>query len=642
MSQQQANCPNCGAAVRFLWSGAVQTTCGYCHSILVRRDLDLEKVGVVADLPRDVSPIQIATEGIFRNKAFQVVGRILYQYDEGGWNEWHVVFQDGTTGWLSDAQLEYTLSFLTAAPGPLAPAGEIARGRKFTWSGINYDVTSVTQAHYRGVEGELPFEYWDKKSVVFADLRTADAKFATIDYSDHPPLVFLGEAVEFDDLHLKNLRQLDVPGTGAPGAAVSGLNCPNCGGPLAVRAAGLTLNVVCPKCHSILDARDPNFQVLEKFRVKQEIQPKIPLGSRGKINGDDYEVIGFEVRTTDDDELPDSWDEYLIFNRHKGFRYLTEYRGHWNFVKTIPMVPEKMRIGKKLGAKLSGQRYTQFDAGLATTTYVLGEFPWRVHVGEKVGFTDYIAVPRMLSNEINPAESVWSLGDYKAGAEIWQAFQLQGTPPPAEGVFANQPSPYQGRAGSMWQTSMLLLSAVIVLAILFYSFADQRTLIEHQYGFSAQAPAEASFVTEPFEVKGHPANVEVSIYTDLYNNWAYFNLALINEATGQGYDFGREVSYYTGRDSDGTWSEGNPRDHAIIPEVQPGRYYLRVEPEMPKNAASMIYTLEIKRAVPSAAFFWIATALLLIPPVWATWRAAAFETRRWAQSDYAHSSGGDD
>jgi hypothetical protein len=134
----------------------------------------------------------------------------------------------------------------------------------------------------------------------------------------------------------------------------------------------------------------------------------------------------------------------------------------------------------------------------------------------------------------------------------------------------------------------------------------------------------------------------VSIYTDLYNNWAYFNLALINEATGQGYDFGREVSYYTGRDSDGTWSEGNPRDHAIIPEVQPGRYYLRVEPEMPKNAASMIYTLEIKRAVPSAAFFWIATALLLIPPVWATWRAAAFETRRWAQSDYAHSSGGDD
>src|SRR5437667_6079168 len=61
MSQQQANCPNCGAAVRFLWSGAVQTTCGYCHSILVRRDLDLEKVGIVADLPRDVSPIQIAT-----------------------------------------------------------------------------------------------------------------------------------------------------------------------------------------------------------------------------------------------------------------------------------------------------------------------------------------------------------------------------------------------------------------------------------------------------------------------------------------------------------------------------------------------------------------------------------------------------
>src|SRR5713226_9426860 len=115
MSERVANCPNCGAPIKFLWSGAVQTTCEYCHSILVRRDVDLEKVGVVADLPRDVSPIQIATEGVYRNKAFQVVGRILYEYEEGGWNEWHIVFQDGTTGWLSDAQLEYTLSFLTAA-----------------------------------------------------------------------------------------------------------------------------------------------------------------------------------------------------------------------------------------------------------------------------------------------------------------------------------------------------------------------------------------------------------------------------------------------------------------------------------------------------------------------------------------------
>jgi len=68
----------------------------------------------------------------------------------------------------------------------------------------------------------------------------------------------------------------------------------------------------------------------------------------------------------------------------------------------------------------------------------------------------------------------------------------------------------------------------------------------------------------------------------------------------------------------------------------PGRYYLRVEPEMANNARSMIYTLEIASNVPSAALFWIAAALLLIPPVLATWRAASFEGRRWSQSDFSH------
>src|SRR5258708_29388367 len=91
MSERVANCPNCGAPVKFLWSSAVQTTCEFCHSILVRTDVDLKKVGEVADLPPDASPLQIGTEGAYQNKTFVVVGRIIYEYEQGGWNEWHIV-----------------------------------------------------------------------------------------------------------------------------------------------------------------------------------------------------------------------------------------------------------------------------------------------------------------------------------------------------------------------------------------------------------------------------------------------------------------------------------------------------------------------------------------------------------------------
>ncbi len=209
MSSPSANCPNCGAPIRFRWSSAVQTTCDFCHSILVRRDLDLAKVGEVADLPPDSSPIQIATEGVYRNKPFVVVGRILYEYDAGSWNEWHIVFNDSSSGWLSDAQDEYAVSFQTAPPEPLPPPEKVERGQFALWNGVRYQVTSLTRARYRGVEGEMPFENWDKREALFVDLRSAEGRFATIDYSEPKPLLFLGEAVEFDDLRLKNLRQFE-------------------------------------------------------------------------------------------------------------------------------------------------------------------------------------------------------------------------------------------------------------------------------------------------------------------------------------------------------------------------------------------------------------------------------------------------
>jgi hypothetical protein len=184
----------------------VQTTCRYCKSILVRTDIDLKLVGQIADLPLESSPIQIGSEGVYRGKPFHAIGRILYEYEQGVWSEWHIILSDNSSGWLSDAQLEYDVSFWVKPPSPLPRAGEVTRGGSFSWFNARYEVTSITEAHYRGVEGELPFQYWDKSNVLFADLRTTDGRFGTIDYSDPEPLLFLGEAMNFDDLKLRNLR----------------------------------------------------------------------------------------------------------------------------------------------------------------------------------------------------------------------------------------------------------------------------------------------------------------------------------------------------------------------------------------------------------------------------------------------------
>ena len=89
---------------------------------------------------------------------------------------------------------------------------------------------------------------------------------------------------------------------------------------------------------------------------------------------------------------------------------------------------------------------------------------------------------------------------------------------------------------------------------------------------------DSSFVTDTFQVT-RDSNLELTISTNLTNNWAYFNFALINSDTGDALDFGREVSYYYGTDSDGRWTEGSAVDVATLSTVTAGTYYLRVEPE---------------------------------------------------------------
>jgi hypothetical protein len=197
-----ANCPSCGAPIKFTFAQAVQTVCMFCKSVLVRQGVDLELVGKVADPLIDASPIQIATEGQFEGKPFCVVGRIVYEYWGGRWNEWYLTFSNGQNGWLSDAQLEYAVSFSVSAPVP----NQIARGEKFQLANEIFTVTSYTRASYVGVEGEMPFTTWDKTASTFADLRSANRRFATIDYSETPPLLFAGSLVDYDDLKLRNVK----------------------------------------------------------------------------------------------------------------------------------------------------------------------------------------------------------------------------------------------------------------------------------------------------------------------------------------------------------------------------------------------------------------------------------------------------
>jgi hypothetical protein len=417
----------------------------------------------------------------------------------------------------------------------------------------------------------------------------------------------------------------------APARSLRGFNCGNCGAAVALRALGHTRTVACTSCGAVLDPRDPNVHALQTARLRESITPLIPLGSRGTWQGQPYEVVGFQRRSIEVEEERYSWDEYVLFNPYRGFRYLSHYQGHWNDIVAVRELPRLSSAGKRPRYDWRETTFKHFQAATARTDFVLGEFPWRVRVGDQVAVNDYVAPPLMLSSEGTDKEATWSVGHYTDGATIWKAFSVPGSPPRPVGVFANQPYPYTRTVRSVVRASLICVGLLVLLFLVRAVMSDGEELFAGTYSFHPNTAA--AFVTDQFSLRT-PGTVEIAVSAPrLQNEWIDFDLALINIDTGTAWNVSREVSFYSGRDSDGAWSEGDRDERVLLPQVPAGSYYLRVEPVSQFN--NVEYTLRVRRDVMSLLPYVLALAALALPAVLAFAHSGAFEQRRLQESDYS-------
>ena len=635
-----ANCPSCGAAITFQSAISILTVCAYCKSTLIRHDLELENIGQMAELLPDPSPIQLGTEGVYRKVRFTVVGRIQLRYGQGLWNEWYLLFENQRGGWLGETLGNYAVTFLIQPPEPLPLFAELRAGQRVTLKGRACQVTNIETAHCIAGEGELPIRVGAGYDAPVVDLQAGGNVFATLDYSEEPPLVFVGEQVRFDDLKLARLREV-MPVGWEPdtGIQAQSFQCPGCGDSLAIRAKGQTETVACGTCGSIVDITDPNLRILSQFQARIKYEPPIPLGARGKLEGTDYETIGYLRRQVTVEGIDYEWSETLLFHRERGFRWLVEYNGHWSLVQTTTEPPLTTGYGAQGRATYQRQTYRHFQTAAAEVSYVLGEFYWRVQVGERCEISDYIAPPFQLSRERTDREIVWSRAEYLEPETVKAAFQLERPLPAKMGVGACQPSPYETQRPKFRRLRWLFLSLLLIGQILTVVLSsDQRV---HQQTFTFNAETKDKVLTsEPFALSGRDANIVIRADTNLDNNWIYLDLTLIERDTGASVAVGREISYYQGVDEGERWSEGSISDEAVLSGIPAGLYYLSVEGELPSTSPTVTCTLTVFHDVPGWSNFFLALLGLLIVPLIFGWRARAFERARWAESDHGPSSKG--
>ena len=205
----------------------------------------------------------------------------------------------------------------------------------------------------------------------------------------------------------------------------------------------------------------------------------LTIGARGRLEGVEYEVIGFLQRA----DSESAWSEYLLFNPWHGFEWLVTFNGHWTFVHRCPEIPDLS------DARISyaGRQFSLYAKDEAKVTGVLGEFYWKVRRGDRALVTDYIDPPAALSKESYPdlQEFTWSLAEYIDPAVVAAAFNIKGLPKPA-GIYLNQPNPYVVRWQGVRILALVFLVVFTVIQLLTAAHATAESGLRCGLGFPAR------------------------------------------------------------------------------------------------------------------------------------------------------------
>lgn len=416
----RAPCPGCGAPVEFRSAQSIHAVCGYCQSMVLRQGETLSRLGKMAELFDDHSPLQLQSSGTWQGQTFTLVGRLQYKYGEGSWTEWHAVLADGRSAYLSEDNGAYVFSTPLALQRELPAAERFRVGATTAINGQSFSVASNQAVALLSAQGELPRLPALGQPFAMVELRSqSSGEVLSIDYSTQPPSVAKGQTVLLDALKLSGLR-----GESVKDEKGRQFNCPQCGAPVTPLLAS-SKSITCPACNSLIDLSQGVGAELQHAVQDEPVAPLIPLGSQGPFQGVLWQVVGFQHRMGTDPGDPDEhfgWEEYLLYNAQRGFTFLVDSTEGWSLVKPTTGAPVLSANGQS--ATYLGMSYRLKERYNAETSYVAGEFYWQVSRGQKTTNRDFVNGKNQLSMEQSANEVTWSVGSQIESDAVASAFKL--------------------------------------------------------------------------------------------------------------------------------------------------------------------------------------------------------------------------
>jgi len=623
-------CPKCHALVAFDHAASNLKLCT-CGSVVHRINTSTGSIQelIIADTLQPVTVtgyyIKPGTTGEWNGKPFRVSGKMGAWFEESFYSYWFIVFTSGETGFLAEGYGMFAV-LLPEKSGIITDV-DLSRNKVGQVSTLtNYQLQKKNSCYFWEVEGELHLPDFSPNFDLYEYASTGGKRITAFRWGNYHIDAYESFPTYFDALNLKNIQEKDPYG--------KEITCPNCSKRIKIATFPLAQSCACDGCNSFYAIE--NHQPVQKGNSGRNwTTPFLAPGAKGVINGIAYEVMGY-TQKQEQNSYGSIWREYTLFNPKYGFGFISEYDGHFIFLKETNACPVITNDNNKEFV-FRKKTFNLFNTYTYKVIEAKGEFPCNIFDNKNTQTKEYISPPEIWIREKDNHEGItWFYGQHISSGELTNAFPVHGMVPPASGVGAVEPSSFMGLQ-KMIITVLIAIGALLLIHLLFIMNRQDRIIIDKTYSI-ADSVNKTTIITEKFDLPKWRSNLTFEISAPVNNSWFELSATLVNTENGEEYSIQQGVEYYYGYTGGENWSEGGSAETAYMTNIPAGNYFLKIEGTRESSGFNKTPDFAVKVIYDRSDFrnLWFALLLMIIWPVLNYIVNSQTEKDRWTNSPYSN------
>ena len=580
---------------------------------------------LIIQSPSDI--IQPGSYGKWKEKEFKVLGRFRCWFAESVINYWTILFKDGELAYLAEGYGMYAIHKKTTVLANALNNFDYLQtaNKSVLLTKQEYVLEKRNKADKWEIEGEVFLPECNSSFEVF-DFSASIGKHITI-FRFLPKSFVAYEVIytSFQSLELSNTRNVDLSG--------KTFTCSKCTKPVTVKTFPYAQSCACITCGTHYSLKDGTFKTLNK-QNEIDINPDIEIGSKGLIDGIEYECIGFALKE-EANKYHSQWKEYTLYNSKEGYAFLSEYEGHWIFLREQGDNPVLSKPNDQW-FDFGRERFQLFNSYNYFIRHARGEFPYNSFNNQETTAREFISPPKIWIREQNKREGlIWYSGKHISGKELEKQFNFPAGLPVKSGVGAVEPKFH------MEPEKLFAAAFVAILILIFSHFAlisskEKKVLLDQTYLFN-DSTDKIEAITPKFHFNKWSSIVQFDIHAAVDNDWFELNATLVNAKTGTEYNFQKGVEFYHGYSGGESWREGGTNETAYLTQIPEGDYFVQIQGIRNSGSYNKLHSFDLRLIydVPSHRNLLWCMLLAIIWPVAQYIRSNQIEKKRWYNSPFS-------